>query len=77
MATVHNPSRWELFCHALGRSIGPRQTIEVDDDRAASVPTSVFVVKGLSNSSGAPTRTTAKRGGKVAEITEGPVTETR
>jgi hypothetical protein len=73
MATVTNPSNFELFCLALRRSIAAGDTVEVTDEEAARVSRGVFVV----NESTAPVRRTVSRGGRRVEVTGAPASETR
>jgi hypothetical protein len=72
MATVHNPTGFDVFCHRLGRSIRPGEKVEVTDAEAAGVPTGVFEV-----TRDAPVRQMVRRGSKVAEVNGPPEVEVR
>jgi len=44
---VHNPTRWDLFCHPLRRNIKPNETITVTDEEGATVVPGIFRVTGV------------------------------
>ena len=84
MATIHNPTPFSLFCEPIRESIGAGGTVEVVESVAARVNPAVFIVVTDEGPEEVPeekpkraTRTTAKRGGKQAEVSGPPAGETR
>lgn len=83
MASIHNPTRHELFCAPLRRVVQPGETAECTDRQAAATGTSVFKVTRDTDPGKAPktapvaTRTTSVRGSGVAEESGPPAGETR
>lgn len=78
MATVSNPTSFNLYCHPLDIRISSGASVEVTEDEANQVVGSVFVVTHARPVPEAkPSRKAVTRGSKVAEVTEAPARETR
>lgn len=92
MATVHNPTDWELRCDELGRTISARRFVSCSDAEAELITGTVFVVtldgdvietsvkestETEPEAKTPATRKTARRGSKAAEINEAPDAEAR
>lgn len=76
MPQLRNPTDFRLSCYVLGRSLDPGECVEITEEQADELArNAVFVVER--KPSAKPTRATAKRGGKRAEVTKAPNVEKR
>ncbi len=80
MATIRNPTRWDLWCHPLRRELRAKERVTGLTDAVAEEisRTGVFTWEEREREAdGAPTRRAAKRGADEAEVTAQPVREKR
>lgn len=82
MPTLHNLTDQDVFSHVAGVIVPAAGSVEVDDEQAERVNTvsGVWVLtssKLAAEVAAVAARSTAKRGGKRAEVSAAPVRETR
>ena len=76
MPYVSNPSAFNLYCEPLDTEIRAGGRVAATEEQAAKVSRCVFVIIE-EEPSATPVRRAAKRGSRVAEVTDSPEVETR
>jgi hypothetical protein len=76
MATIHNPTDFNLFCLALRYTVAAGETVTTSNEVARQVPGGVFMVKvDEASPTATPTRKTVTRGAQKVEVTKAPAVE--